>query len=79
MDVAQLAKEGLGWAVSVILGGVVVYQNKRMENLYKEKDGIQDQRRLDILALLDKYNEAMGDFSQTAKLLLAKLSAGDKS
>ncbi len=79
MDVAQLAKEGLGWAVSVILGGVIVYQNKRMENLYKEKDGIQDQRRLDILALLDKYNEAMGDFSQTAKLLLAKLSAGDKS
>lgn len=78
MDAGQLAKEGLGWAVSVILGGVVVYQNKRLENLYKEKDGIQDQRRLDILALLDKYNEAMGDFSQTAKLLLAKLSSGDK-
>lgn len=78
MDAGQIAKEGLGWAVSVILGGVVVYQNKRLENLYKEKDGIQDQRRLDILALLDKYNEAMGDFSQTAKLLLAKLSSGDK-
>lgn len=78
MDVGQLAKEGLGWAVSVILGGVVVYQNKRMENLYKEKDGIQDQRRLDILELLDKYNAAMGDSSQTIKLLLAKLSAGDK-
>lgn len=78
MDAGQIAKEGLGWAVSVILGGVVVYQNKRLENLYKEKDGIQDQRRLDILALLDKYNEAMGDFSQTAKLLIAKLSSGDK-
>lgn len=79
MDVGQIAKEGLGWAVSVILGGVIVYQNKRMENLYKEKDGIQDQRREDVLGLLNKYNESMGDFSQTAKLLLAKLSAGDKS
>lgn len=77
MDYGQLAKEGLGWAVSGVLAGVIVYQNKRMENLYKEKDGIQDQRRQDILALLDKYSEAMGDFSQTAKLLLAKLS-GDK-
>lgn len=78
MNAAEWAKEGIGYALSVVLAGVIVYQNKRMENLYKEKDGIQDQRRVDVLALLDKYNEAMGDFSQTAKLLLAKLSAGDK-
>lgn len=78
MDIGQLAKEGLGWAVAVILAGVVVYQNRKIEFLYKEKDGLQEQRRLDILSLLDKYNDAMGDFSQTAKLLLAKLS-GDKS
>lgn len=78
MDVGQIAKEGLGWAVSVILGGVVVYQNKRLETLYKEKDGLQDQRRADIVGILEKYSATVGEFSQTAKLLLAKLSAGDK-
>lgn len=78
MDAAQWAKEGLGWAVSVVLVSVVVYQNKKIEFLYKEKDTIQEQRRLDIISILQKYNDAVGDFSQTAKLLLAKLSAGDK-
>ncbi len=78
MDAAEWAKEGLGWAVSVVLVSVVVYQNKKIEFLYKEKDTIQEQRRLDIISILQKYNDAVGDFSQTAKLLLAKLSAGDK-
>jgi len=76
-ETAQLAKEGLGWAVAVILAGVVVYQNRKLEALYKEKDSLQEQRRLDIISILEKYNDAVGDFSQTAKLLLAKLSAGD--
>jgi hypothetical protein len=56
---------------------VIIYQNKKLEFLYKEKDSLQEQRRQDILGILDKYNQAMGDFSQTAKLLLAKLS-GEK-
>lgn len=78
MDATQWAKEGLGWAVSAVLASVVIYQNKKIEFLYKEKDTIQEQRRVDIIAILQKYNDAVGDFSQTAKLLLAKLSAGDK-
>lgn len=78
MDAAQWAKEGLGWAVAVILSGVVVYQNKRLEGLYREKDSLQEQRRIDIIDILKKYSETVGEFSQTAKLLLAKLSAGDK-
>lgn len=78
MDASNIAKEGLGWAVSVILAGVVVYQNRKLEMLYKEKDSLQEQRRIDIVAIIEKYSEAVGDFSQTAKLLLAKLSAGDK-
>lgn len=77
MDVAQIAKEGLGWGVAVILASVVVYQNKRLESLYKEKGDLQDSRRTDAIDILTKYNEVMGDFSQTAKLLLAKLS-GEK-
>lgn len=78
MDAAQWAKEGLGWAVAVVLAGVIIYQNRRLESLYKEKDGLQEQRRLDIIEILKKYSETVGEFSQTAKLLLAKLSAGDK-
>lgn len=78
MDVTQkLLESGLGWVVTVVLAGVIIYQNKKLEFLYKEKDSLQEQRRQDILGILDKYNQAMGDFSQTAKLLLAKLS-GEK-
>lgn len=79
MDVTQkLLESGLGWVVVVILAGVIVYQNKKLEALYKEKDSLQDQRRQDILGILDKYTEQMGDFSLTAKLLLSKLSGGDQ-
>lgn len=78
VDVTQkLLESGLGWVVTVVLAGVIIYQNKKLEFLYKEKDSLQEQRRQDILGILDKYNQAMGDFSQTAKLLLAKLS-GEK-
>lgn len=73
MDAAQLAKEGLGWAVSVMLAGVVVYQNRRIEKLYDEKDALQERRRADGEAIIDKYNSAMGESSQTIKLLLARL------
>lgn len=77
MDATEWVKQGLGWAVAVVLAAVIVYQNKRLEFLYKEKDTLQESRRQDIVGILDKYNAAMGDFSQTAKLLLAKLS-GEK-
>lgn len=78
MNAAEWAKQGLGWAVAVVLATVVYYQNKKLDVLYKEKDALQDQRRLDIIEILKKYSETVGEFSQTAKLLLAKLSAGDK-
>lgn len=77
MDLSTLAKEGLGWAVAVVLASVVVYQNRKIEFLYKEKDDLQEKRRTDLVSFLDKYNLLVGDFSQTAKLLLAKLS-GEK-
>lgn len=77
MDTAEFVKQGLGWAVAVVLGGVIYYLFKRLEALYKEKEEIQESRRQDIIGFIEKYNAAMGDFSQTAKLLLAKLS-GEK-
>lgn len=69
-----LSSYGLAGLVISILAGVVVYQNKKIEFLYKEKDGLQEQRRLDMVGVNEKQNEVLGNFSQTANLLLAKLS-----
>lgn len=57
---------------------VVVYQNRKIESLYKEKSVDQEQRRLDMIAIIEKMNTLIGDFSQTARLLLAKLDGGEK-
>lgn len=67
----------LGFIVSGLVT-VVVYQNRKIESLYKEKSADQEQRRLDMIAIIEKMNTLIGDFSQTAKLLLAKLDRGDK-
>lgn len=72
-----LSSYGLAGLVISILAGVVVYQNKKIEFLYKEKDGLQEQRRIDMVGVNEKQNEVLGNFSQTAQLLLAKLS-GEK-
>jgi len=56
---------------------VVVYQNRKIESLYKEKSVDQEQRRLDMIAIIEKMNTLIGDFSQTTKILLAKLG-GEK-
>ena len=72
-----LSSYGLAGLVITILAGVVVYQNKKIEFLYKEKDTLQEQRRVDMVGVNEKQNEVLGNFSQTAQLLLAKLS-GEK-
>lgn len=59
--------------IIVCLGGVVVYQNKKINTLYTEKDGLQEKRLAEIASLTDKYNEGFGNFSQTIRLLTAKL------
>lgn len=69
---------GIMSAVITTLVGVVVYQNRKIESLYKEKSGDQEQRRLDMMGIIEKMNTLIVDFSQTAKMLLAKLDGGDK-
>lgn len=59
--------------VIVTLVGVIIYQNRKIESLYKEKDGLQEKRLQDKVDTSDKYNEAMGEFSRTAQLLQSKL------
>jgi len=58
-----------------VLAGVVVYQNRKIDGLYKEKDGLQEKRLQDKMDTSDKYNQAMGEFSRTASLLTSKLTS----
>jgi len=73
-----LLESGLGWVVSVVLGGVVVYLFRLVITIYAEKNDLQEQRRLDVIEARDKYNAVLEEFSRTNNLLLAKLSGGDK-
>lgn len=62
--------------IVVVLAGVVVYQNRKIDALYKDKDAVQEKRLQDKIDILDKYNEAMGETSRTVELLTAKLKSG---
>lgn len=68
-----LSQYGLAGLVIASLSGVVIYLYRKVESLYVEKNDLQDQRRQDVIDARDKYNEAMGNFSRTTELLLAKL------
>lgn len=64
---------GLLSFIVVVLAGVVTYQNKKINDLYNEKDGLQEKRLTEISNLTDKYNQSVGNFSMTIQLLTAKL------
>lgn len=64
---------GLLSFIVVVLAGVVTYQNKKINDLYNEKDGLQEKRLAEISNLTDKYNQSVGNFSTTIQLLTAKL------
>lgn len=72
----------VGWGIPgfiiSVLAGVIIYQNKVIQRLYAEKNDIQELRIDRSREMLEKYLAAMGDFSQTAKLLLAKLDGEAK-
>lgn len=57
----------------LVLAGVVVYQNRKINQLYAEKDTLQERRLAEIASLTDKYNQSVGNFSQTVQLLTVKL------
>lgn len=57
--------------IVVTLVGVVIY-------LFKLLMAEKDKRLADAIADSEKYRQAVGDFSQTTKLLLAKLDGEGK-
>lgn len=74
LTTTPLAAWGIPGFIILVMAGVIVYQNKKIEFLYKEKNELQERRLTEAETRADKYNQAMGEFSETSKLLLAKLS-----
>lgn len=68
-----LAAWGIPGFIIIVLAGVITYQNRKINQLYTEKDTLQEKRLSEIAALTDKYNLSVGNFSQTIQLLTAKL------
>lgn len=68
-----LTQYGIFGTVITALVAVIIYQNRKIEYLYREKDGLQERRLQDKIDTSDKYNQAMGEFSRTAALLTSKL------
>lgn len=66
---------GLSGIVIFVLGGVVVWQQRRNDLLSKEKEALQDLRYRDLMEMKDKYAEVLSGFSQTADLLYTKLTS----
>lgn len=59
--------------IIVTMGTVIVYLYRDNKKLVADKDTLQDKRLAEITSLTDKYNIAVGNFSQTIQLLTAKL------
>lgn len=61
--------------IVVILAGVILWQQKRIDKLYTEKSDLQDKRLADTNTFNEKYETVMGKFSQSFDLFTAKLQA----
>lgn len=66
---------GLMTLIITVLAGVIVWQQRRIDGLYKEKNDLQDKRLADAAAVRDRYDAVMGKFSQSFDLFSAKLEA----
>jgi hypothetical protein len=69
-----LLEYGLAGVVILVLAGVIVWQQRRIDAISKEKEALQEKRYIDLMEMKDKYAEVMNSFSSTAELLYNKLS-----
>lgn len=69
---------GLMSLIIVVLAGVIVWQQKRIDAAYKEKDLLQTARLADSSNVRDKYDAVMGKFSQSFDLFVAKIEASGR-
>ena len=73
-----LLEYGLAGVVILVLAGVIVWQQKRIDTISKEKDALQEKRYVDLMQMKDKYAEVMSSFSNTAELLYNKLAGKEE-
>lgn len=83
-DTAYFIQQGLGWAVSVVLSGVIVYLSHKIDTkdalyismrdtLSKEKFDITEQRRVDSIENTKEVINVMHDVAQSSAILAAKI------
>jgi len=64
---------GLMALIITTLVGVIIWQQKKIDGLYKDKSELQDKRLADANLVRDRYDAVMGKFSQSFDLFVAKL------
>lgn len=69
---------GLLTLIVTTLCGVILYQQRKIDNLYKANSDLQDKRLNDANLVRDRYDNVMGKFSQSFDLFAAKIETRDK-
>lgn len=68
-----LAQYGLPGMIIFVLGAVVMYQNKRINELVDRLFSVQEQRRLEGLETQKELNQTLSAFSQSTQQLVDKI------
>lgn len=71
-----LLQQGLAGVALLAEAAVILRLYTDNKQLQKEKDALQEARRLDAVEVTDKVMPVMAQFSQTASLLYSKLKSG---
>lgn len=70
---ALLSAYGLPGIIIFALGMVVVYQNKRINELVDRLFSVQEQRRIEGLETQKELNQTLSSFSQSTQQLVDKI------
>jgi hypothetical protein len=71
---SELVNQGLLGLAVFTFSAVIVWQQKRIDTLYKEKDALQQARLDDAIKNNEKYTQVMDGFSTTTELLYKKFT-----
>jgi hypothetical protein len=74
-----LLQQGLAGVAILAEAAVILRLYTDNKQLQKDKDVLQEARRLDAVEVTDKVVPVMNQFSQTAGLLYSKLKSGKES
>lgn len=76
MDIGgQLTQYGLQGLVIFVEGLVILYLNKKTDELTKQIFALQEQRRLESVETAEKLHATLDAFTQTTQLIFDKIKA----